>query len=216
MHGNMNVKFAKTRQYFTCILSFGWSPGVWIFTCRRFGTLCYNFTGHVNKNNWNEMARVFILVKVWLKRGLVQSKGGGTRRGCVRVEEQSVEGNIQFLFFSHCATNLSGPGPPCFRGLMITLRHTTLVTLPNTWLYPLYLKARIPDLPDFQNFLPKICKNFKTLSGVACYFLLTCLYLMTSMASDKEEKLWSFISQEFLYYSVTFSHSDLKIIPKIL
>jgi hypothetical protein len=33
------------------------------------------------KNNWDEIARVFIQVKVWLKRSLGQSEGEGVRRG---------------------------------------------------------------------------------------------------------------------------------------
>ena len=45
------------------------------------------------KNNWDEIARLFILVKVWLKRSLDQSEGEGTGRGHVQVEEQAVEGN---------------------------------------------------------------------------------------------------------------------------
>jgi hypothetical protein len=44
------------------------------------------------KNNWEEIARVFILVKVWLKRSLDQSEGEGMGRGHVQVEEQAVEG----------------------------------------------------------------------------------------------------------------------------
>jgi hypothetical protein len=44
------------------------------------------------KNNWNETARVFIQVKVLLQRDLGQSEGGGISWGCVRVEEQAVEG----------------------------------------------------------------------------------------------------------------------------
>jgi hypothetical protein len=45
------------------------------------------------KNNWDETARVFILAKVWLKRSLDQSEGGGMGTGHVQVEEQAVEGN---------------------------------------------------------------------------------------------------------------------------
>ena len=33
-------------------------------------SICPIFIGHVNKNNWDETARVFILVTVWLKRSL--------------------------------------------------------------------------------------------------------------------------------------------------
>jgi hypothetical protein len=42
------------------------------------------------KNNCNEIARVFILVKVYLKRSLDQLERGGTGRGHVQVEEQAV------------------------------------------------------------------------------------------------------------------------------
>jgi hypothetical protein len=39
--------------------------------------------GHVKeKNNWDQIARVFIQVKVWLKRSLGQM-GEGMGRGCV-------------------------------------------------------------------------------------------------------------------------------------
>ena len=48
--------------------------------------------GHVNqKNNWDQYARVFIQVKVWLKRSLGQLVGG-MGRGHVRVRGQAVEG----------------------------------------------------------------------------------------------------------------------------
>ena len=40
------------------------------------------------KNNWDEVARVFIQVKVWLKRSLGQLEGGGKGGECVRVEEK--------------------------------------------------------------------------------------------------------------------------------
>jgi hypothetical protein len=59
-----------------------------------WNTVCSIIKGHGNKkNNWNEIASVFIQVKVWLKRSLGQSEGGGTGRGRVRVEGQAVEGN---------------------------------------------------------------------------------------------------------------------------
>lgn len=39
---------------------------------------------HVNqKNNWDQYARVFIQIKVWLKRILDQLEGGGMGRGHV-------------------------------------------------------------------------------------------------------------------------------------
>jgi len=45
------------------------------------------------KNNWNEIARVFIQVKVSLKRSQGQSEGGMTGRGRGRLQEQVVECN---------------------------------------------------------------------------------------------------------------------------
>jgi hypothetical protein len=42
------------------------------------------------KNKWNEIARVFIQVEVYLKRSLGQSDRGGTGRGHVQVEGQAV------------------------------------------------------------------------------------------------------------------------------
>jgi hypothetical protein len=48
--------------------------------------------GCVNKNNWDENARVFIQLKVWLKRSLDQSEGG-MGRGHIQVEELAVEDN---------------------------------------------------------------------------------------------------------------------------
>jgi hypothetical protein len=44
------------------------------------------------KNSWDEIARVFVQVKVRLKRSLDQSEGGVTGREGVRVDEQAVEG----------------------------------------------------------------------------------------------------------------------------
>ena len=59
-----------------------------------WNTLYSIIKGHVNKkNNWDNISKVFIQVKVWLKRSLGQVEGGGTGRGHVRVEEQAVEGN---------------------------------------------------------------------------------------------------------------------------
>jgi len=58
--------------------------------------VCSIFKGHVKKmkkNRWDEIARVFVQVKVWLKRSLGQSEGGGMGREHVWVEEQAVEGN---------------------------------------------------------------------------------------------------------------------------
>jgi hypothetical protein len=44
------------------------------------------------KNNLDNIARVFIQVKVKLKRSLDQLEGGGMGRGHVQVEEQTMEG----------------------------------------------------------------------------------------------------------------------------
>jgi hypothetical protein len=61
------------------------------FMFRRFETLCSIFVGRVNKkNNWDDIARVFIQVMVWLKRSLGQSEGEATGRVRVRIEEQVV------------------------------------------------------------------------------------------------------------------------------
>jgi hypothetical protein len=47
------------------------------FKYRRFGKLCSIFIGWVNKkNNLEQMARVFLQVKVQLKRSLRQLEGG--------------------------------------------------------------------------------------------------------------------------------------------
>jgi len=45
------------------------------------------------KNKWDEIARVFIQVKVLLQINLGQSEGGGMRWGHVRLDEQAVEGS---------------------------------------------------------------------------------------------------------------------------
>jgi hypothetical protein len=59
--------------------------------CRLFRTLSLF---HLNKkNNWDEIARVFIQVKVCLKRSLGQFEWGRMGRGHVQVEEQAVEGS---------------------------------------------------------------------------------------------------------------------------
>jgi hypothetical protein len=44
------------------------------------------------KNKWDEVAKVFIQVKVWLKRSLGHSEGGLAGRRRVRVQEQASEG----------------------------------------------------------------------------------------------------------------------------
>ena len=78
-----------------CILSFGWCLIVWIL-CAYVSepSVCSFFIGRVNKkNNWDEIARVFIKVKVLLQRNLGQSEGGGMGWGRVQVEKQAVEGN---------------------------------------------------------------------------------------------------------------------------
>ena len=57
-------------------------------------SICSIFTGRANKkNNWDETARVFIQVKVWLKRNLGQLEGGGMERGHIQVEEKAVDSN---------------------------------------------------------------------------------------------------------------------------
>jgi len=54
---------------------------------RYFRTHCSIAIDHVNKkNNWDEIARVFIRVKVWPKGSLGQSEGGRLGRGHVQVE----------------------------------------------------------------------------------------------------------------------------------
>jgi hypothetical protein len=61
---------------------------------RRFETLCSIFVDGVDKkNNHEEIARLFIQVKVWVKRSLGQTQGGGTRRRRVRIEDVAVEGD---------------------------------------------------------------------------------------------------------------------------
>jgi hypothetical protein len=45
------------------------------------------------KNNWDEIAMVFIQIKVWIKRSLGQSQEESMGRGCVLVEKQDVKGN---------------------------------------------------------------------------------------------------------------------------
>ena len=44
-------------------------------------------------NKWDEIARVFIQLKVWLNRSFSQLQVRGMGRGHVRVEDQAVEGN---------------------------------------------------------------------------------------------------------------------------
>jgi hypothetical protein len=73
MHRQQNVKNI-------CLLNFFWLiPRRLNFMCRRFGTLCSILIGRVKKKkNWEEIARVFLQVKAWLKRNLGQSEGEGT------------------------------------------------------------------------------------------------------------------------------------------
>ena len=52
-----------------CIISFGWFPGVWIL-CADVSehSVCSIVIGGVSrKNNWDEIARLLVKVKVWLK-----------------------------------------------------------------------------------------------------------------------------------------------------
>ena len=79
-------------MFVRCILSFRRLP-VLLILCADVSEHFSIFIGRVKKNNWDEIARVYVEVKVWLKRGLDQSKGGRTGRGRVRLEEQAVEGN---------------------------------------------------------------------------------------------------------------------------
>jgi len=44
------------------------------------------------KNSWDKTARVFIHIRVWLKRSLGQLEGGGMGREHVLLVEQAVEG----------------------------------------------------------------------------------------------------------------------------
>jgi hypothetical protein len=58
-----------------------------------WNTVCSIVIGCVDKKNkWDKIARLFIQVKVWLKRSLGQP-GGGMGRGRVRVEKLAVDGN---------------------------------------------------------------------------------------------------------------------------
>ena len=47
--------------------SFWVNPRHLNFMCRRFETLCSIIIRRVDKNNWDEIAGVFIQLKVWLK-----------------------------------------------------------------------------------------------------------------------------------------------------
>jgi hypothetical protein len=54
-----------------------------------WNTVCSIFTGRVSrKKNQEEIARVFIQAKVWLKNSLSQSEGGGMGRERVQVENR--------------------------------------------------------------------------------------------------------------------------------
>ena len=80
-----------------CIPSFGWFPDVSILWTNVLEH-CPIFVGGVSmKNNWDEIARIFILVKVWLKIAWTNQKEGGMGRGCVRVEEQAVEAHSKYV-----------------------------------------------------------------------------------------------------------------------
>ena len=78
-HSSWFLTFAVLWMYY---YSFAWLHSVWIF-CANFAehSVCSIFIGRLNnKNNWDKIARVFIQVKVWLKRSLGQSKGQGIGR----------------------------------------------------------------------------------------------------------------------------------------
>jgi len=66
-----------------CIFSFGQLPGILIL-CANVSEhpVCSFFIGGVSrKNNRDEIGRVFIQVKVWLKNSLSQLEGGGMGKG---------------------------------------------------------------------------------------------------------------------------------------
>jgi len=67
--------------------------------------------GHVNqKNKWDQYARVFIQVKVWLKRSLDQLEGGGMGRGHVKYRDKLWRARPQVKACSK--TNMSGRNSP--------------------------------------------------------------------------------------------------------
>jgi len=56
----------KMLYSFFCVI-----PQRMNYMCRRFGTLCSILKGRVNRNNnWDEIASVYVQVKVWLKISL--------------------------------------------------------------------------------------------------------------------------------------------------
>ena len=68
----------KHRWLSFCNNEFNWILSVWIL-CANISEhfVCSIFIAQANeKNGWDEIARVFIQVKVWLKRNLGELKGG--------------------------------------------------------------------------------------------------------------------------------------------
>ena len=75
---SMEIKFfiSKFAMFWMLYSVFWVIPRRLNFMCRHFRTLCSIVIDHVNKkNNWDEIARLFIQVKVWLKGSLGQSEG---------------------------------------------------------------------------------------------------------------------------------------------
>jgi hypothetical protein len=70
-----------------------------VFPASKFylSTFWYPLLFHPHRSReqteYLDTARVFIQVKVWLKRSLSQLEGGSMGRGSIREEEQAVEGN---------------------------------------------------------------------------------------------------------------------------
>jgi len=59
-----------------------------------FGTPCLFllYRSCEQEEKWNKTVMVFMQVRVWLKRSLGPSEGGGMGRGCVQVEKPALEG----------------------------------------------------------------------------------------------------------------------------
>jgi len=74
-----NVKRVFQKVNHEMLHSFFWVfPRHLNFKCRYFGTpFLFDLHKSLKKNNWDESTRLFIQVKVWLKRRLGQLEGGG-------------------------------------------------------------------------------------------------------------------------------------------
>ena len=74
-----NILDFKLFAMLWILYSFFWViPQCLNFMCQHFGMLFSIFIGLVNKkNDWDENARVFIRIKVWLKSNLGLSEGKG-------------------------------------------------------------------------------------------------------------------------------------------